>query len=444
MPLLSKLTSKRAKLGFLALCLAVGAPTLTFAQTPPKKEISDKVSEELGKIKTATDAKNYDQALATIDGLLKTAAPDSYDRAVLSQVKAQIHLTKGEFSASVGPLETAWSLGDKYRFFDDKTLQDLLYYLAQLYYQEAATSKNKEVTANSYKKAIEFLERWSATNPKPNPDNQIFFASVLYNYAQLDPANVDAKLIERAQQEVEEGLRMSTRPKDTFYVLLLATLQQQNQTEKSAEILELLVKQAPKNQQYWQQLASTYLALQKDVLAALTIERAQQQGIMNTPKDNFNLVGIYFNMGQFDYAIDLLEKGLKGGSIDNEQRNWELLAASYQQVRKEYKAIESLKEAVKLFPQAGSLDLQIAQIYYTLDKLEDAYKHAKSAVTKNLEKPWQAQTFLAYVAFELRRLDEGLAAINEAMKSPEGAKDAERLKRAIEDAIKEREALKAA
>jgi hypothetical protein len=52
--------------------------------------------------------------------------------------------------------------------------------------------------------------------------------------------------------------------------------------------------------------------------------------------------------------------------------------------------------------------------------------------------------FLAYTAFELEKFDEALAAINKTIASPDGQKDAQapRLKQAIEDAVKEREASK--
>ena len=444
MPIFLKHSSvKLLRTGLAAIFLGCALAVPGWSQQPAarKKELSEKVAEELGKIRTQTDAKNYDAAVAIIDGLLKGAAPESYDIAVLSQVKAQILLTKGDYAKSIEPLELALLVAERNGYFEPRVNQDLRYYLAQLYYQEASTTKVLDSQKKLYAKASSFIESWSKENTKPNPDAQLFYASVLYNQAQLDPNNIDNKLIKRAQEEVEKGLGMSLKPKDTFYILLLATLQQQNETARSAEILELLVKQNPANKTYWQQLASTYLNLQQDVRAALTIERAQKHDTMNTPKDNFNLVGIYFNMQQYDQAIGLLEKGLKDGSIDNEQRNWELLAASLQQVKKELKAIDVLKEATKTYADSGSLYLQIAQIYYSLDKLNDSYSYAKQAVAKKLEKPWQAQTFLAYICYELKKLDEALEAINQSLKHPEGGKDAERLKKAIEDAIKERDAL---
>lgn len=427
-------------LGLVALLGCTLVPAWS-QQAAGKKELSEKVSEDLAKIRAATDAKNYTEATAIIDRLLKGAAPESYDIAVLSQVKAQILLTQAEYSKAIAPLETAVLVSERNGYFEPKVNQELRYFLAQLFYQEAVNSKSRDALTKNYAKASSYIDQWSKANTKPNPDAQLFFASLLYNQAQIDPNNVDMALIRRSQAEVEKGLEMSVRPKDTFYVLLLATLQQQNQTARSAEILELLVKVAPQNKTYWAQLASTYLNLQQDLRAALTIERAQAHDAMNTPKDNFNLVGIYFNMQQYDQAIGLLEKGLRDGTIDNEQRNWELLAASLQQVRRELRAIDILKEAIKSFPDSGSLYLQIAQIYYSLDKLNESYTYATQAVTHKLDKPWQAHTFLAYICYELKKLPEALEAINTSLKYPEGGKDAERLKKAIEDAIKEREAL---
>lgn len=448
MPIVSHFRSRFLRTALMAAGLGLALPAGLLAQqeksTGPKKELTEKVSEELPKIRTQIDGKNFDAALAIIDSLLRTVLPDSYDLAVLSQVKAQILLNKGEYAKSIQPLETALQVSEKNGYFEPKVSLEFTYYLAQLYAQEATNTKDPAALRKNYSKAAEYIERWIKSSPKPDPEKQLFFTSILYNLAQVDANNVDMALIKRTEAEAEKGLRMSIKPKDAFYVLLLASMQQQNKTKESAELLELLIKNFPNNKNYWQQLAGTYLNLQQDVRAALTIERAQKFDAMNTPKDNFNLVGIYFNMGQFEQAIDLLVKGLKDGSIEKEQRNYELLAAAYQQIKKEQSAIETLKEAIQLFPNSGSLYLQVAQMNYSLDKLDEAYVYAKQAVTKKLDKPWQAQTFLAYVCYELKKLDEALTAINIAVANPEGSKDAERLKKAIEDSIKERDAAAAA
>jgi tetratricopeptide (TPR) repeat protein len=81
---------------------------------------------------------------------------------------------------------------------------------------------------------------------------------------------------------------------------------------------------------------------------------------MNTPKDRFNLIGIYFNHGQYEKAAELLEVNLKNGGIENDSKNWELLNYSYQQLERPLKGIEALKQATKFFPKNGQLEFMIA------------------------------------------------------------------------------------
>jgi tetratricopeptide (TPR) repeat protein len=432
----------RALAAALALSVSFGAALPAYGEDAPKRELSDKVSEGLGNIRTLTDQKKWDEALAQIESLIGQSNPESYDRAILSQIKAQVLLSQNKYSEAIPPLEQALKLSDAHGFFEEKTANDLVNYLAQLYYQEAVTIKNPEVQKASLGKALSYIRRFLSSNKKPSPDIQLFAASVLYNQAVLDPNKVDITAVKEAQAEAEKGLLLSIKPRDQFYIILLATLQQQGETARSAELLELLVKQYPNNTNYWQQLANTYLNLQQDVRALLTLERAQKVGILKSNKDNFTLVGIYFNLQQYDRASALLEKGLQDGTIDSEQKNWELLAASYQQQKKDDKAIEVLKEAAKRFPKAGSLDLQIGQIYYGRDKIDEAYSYLKSAVTKQLEKPAQAYVFLAYLAMEQKKFDEALPAITKALELDPNSKDAKRLEGAIKDSIKEREAAK--
>jgi tetratricopeptide (TPR) repeat protein len=211
----------------------------------------------------------------------------------------------------------------------------------------------------------------------------------------------------------------------------------------------------PDNRTYWQQLAGLYLgqaaaseddpprAYEYNIRTILAMERAQKHGFMNAPKDNFNLLGMHFNIGQYERAAELLEKGLRDGSIENEEKNWELLAFSYQQLNRDFKAIETLKEATKIFPKSAKLNYLIAQNYYALEKNEEALPFLQRCVELGGgDKPHQTQLFLAYVAFELKKYDIALEAATKAANSKEGKVEGERMKKAIEDTIAEREAKK--
>ena len=455
------------RIRFRAFCLLVAlltsvmlAPSRSDAaeeQGPPG--LNEKVSEALQqKMKPLLDAKNWDGAMAVIDSVLVGLDPNGYDTAFLSDIKAKIFLQKNDYASAIAPMETTLRLADANKnFFDKKTILDVVYFLAQIYYQEGTSSKDPTVQKNYFNKSSGYIKRWLQTTPKKNQEASLFYASILYNQAVVNPDKVDFDLIKRVQTEVQEGLLTSLKPKEGFYVLLLASLQQIGDLAGSAEVLEQMVKVKPDNKTYWLQLLATYLNLgggtEKDeqksresfARAINTMERAQALGLMQTPKDNYNLVTMYYNAGQFGKATDLLYSGLKSGAIESDLKNWQLLAYSYQQIGRDTQAIAVLKEAGTAFP-TGQIEFQIGQIYSQMEnRTAEAYSYYSKAVAKGgLEKPHSAYMFLAYTAFELEKFDEALAAINKTIASADGQKDAQapRLKQAIEDAVKEREAMK--
>ncbi len=399
------------------------------------------------------DAQNFDGALTLINTSLPSTGPESYDRAWLSQTKAQILLQKGQFSEAIAPLELMITLSDKYNFFEPATTTEYVFYLAQLYFQEATNSANGTLEQRKplVAKTAQYIQRWFRDNPGTNVDNHVASTSILYNLAIFDADNTDQGLLAAALREADRGLHMSAQPKDALYLLKLAVLTQQGNLKEATDLLELLLAKDPTNKQYWPQLAASYLGIASEtkvpqqqfelnLRAILTIERAQKQGLMNTPRDNFNLVGLYINMQKFDYAIDLLETGLRDGGIEDLQQNWEFLASSYQQVNKDQKAIDTLKEAAARYPEAGSLEYQVANIYYSMDKVQDAFKHAQLALKKgNLPRVQQVRIFAGYLAYELKEFEAGALILEDAVKEDPSAKDAARLLKATKDIIAERE-----
>lgn len=439
----------------LVLLLALGVPAMLSAQDTPNAQTSERAGEDLGKLQVLIDAKNWNGAINLLNGILRYAAPNSYDQALANDIVSKIYLQISDYAASIGPMEKAYQLGETYKFFDTRSQLDRIYYLAQLYYQEANNTKSSALQQQYFTKAASYIDTWLKTTPRPTEDARLFYATLLYNQATINPENVDRTLLKQAQDQVNEGLHFTINPKENFYVILLATLQQTGQIAKTAEILELLVHKYPSKVTYWQQLMGTYANLaaetkspeksdEYNLRTIVTIERAQALGMMNTPKDNYNLVGIYFNLGQFGEATRLLHKGLRDGTIESDIAKWELLAYSYQQIKKEFQAIETLQEATQHFPGTGRFDNQIAQIYYSLNRVDDAYKHLNLAISKgNLDKAGAVYYFLAYISFELLKFEEALVAVNKAAEFEEN-RDSQlpRLKQAIEDAIKERESVK--
>lgn len=443
-------------LGF-ALALSVGI----CAAQDKGHFITEKTGQAFEKLKPLQETKNYDGMIALLDEIAPTVDPTSYDMALILDMKAKLYAQKEQFDKAIDAWETALRISEVPKYFDPKATLEITLYLAQFSYQVGISSKVPAVQRQYVEKSAGYFKRWIAETPKPSSDNLLFYASILYNQASVDPKKLDPALLKQAREVVENGIATTVHPKEGFYVLLLAILQQENDSKRSAEILELLVSQYPQKKDYWPSLWATYLNMANEatvsatkdeaksrenyIRAINTQERAQALGLMKTPKDNLTLVNLYLTAGQYGKATDLLYAGLKNGSIDSDQKNWATLGYFYQQANQETKAIAALKEASGLFPKTGAFDLQIGQIYLSMEKTHDAREHFRQAIRRGgLEKPYAAQQALAYAAFELEEFDEALQAVVAAEVFPEMQKDTQlpRLKAAIEAAIHERERAK--
>ena len=469
-PLFPSIRSLRPAFGVLALLAALTLPSAVLAQTDPaqdkdKKELSEKVRDGMAKYVAFQEAKDWDNAVAQLTELQKIAKPDSFEEFTLDYVKGQVFIQIDQFPKAIEPLEKALAVSDRHNFLSDKDERRLLKYLAQIYNaQGSAKGVPLAEQQRDYIKAGDYLKRLidnERENHVLNTDDFLLYAYLLLQRAQANPEKPDAALLSDARKVSEEGLHLAITPPRQFYQLLQSILVMQNDYPAAAELIELMLKKDPSNKDNWTQLSAIYLtlgtdatdkqkALEYNIRAIVTYERAQAAGHLKTPKDNFALVSTYFNIGQIEPAARLLETDLKNGSIESDQKYWTYLAQWYQQINQELKAIEVLKEAAKHFPNSGDFDFMAAQNYYALEKFPDALQQARLAATKGLgDKTWLAWSLVAYTAYELRQYDEALEAVTKALSFPESKKDHQLpgLKDFVEKAIKEHnaqiEALKA-
>jgi hypothetical protein len=299
------------QLSWVCLC------TLLFTLTAPLQgqgtarefQLSERVGGELSKLQPFIDAQNWNGALQFISGLVAVAPPNSYDLAVLNDILGKLNLQKGDYAGALAPMETALRLSDTYGYLEGRGADALVDYLSKIYYSEGTSAKSPAVQQQYLTKATAYIKRLIDASPTPNLDNVLFYTTLLYNRAVINPEKVDTELLKQAFQEAEKALLLSPRPRENFYLILLSSLQQLNDLKRTAEHYELMVKQYPANRTYWQQLTAIYNTLAQDakderevksynLRSIITMERAQALGFLNSPRDNFNLVGIYFNIGQ--------------------------------------------------------------------------------------------------------------------------------------------------
>ncbi|MDP3070123.1 MAG: hypothetical protein Q8N18_07520 [Opitutaceae bacterium] len=443
----------------LAALTLLGATAAGYAQQGKAAEkkahsYGEKLSEAFTKMKPLQDAQDYPGMIKLLESV--PVVPGSYDEASVLNTKARIYAATSKYSDAMKAWERVVQLNDQSEYFAEKDMTEVIFFLAQLNAQEASGSKDPKIQSEYFKKSVGYFRRYFDKTPKPSPDIISTYASILYYSAVADPNNIDHALLKETRTIIDRALTSAIKPKESFYQLYLALLQQQNDLVASSEILELVLKQNPAKKDYWAMLFAIYLQLndkarEKDpgmardylVRAIVTLERAQALGFLNTPKDNMNLVSFYLLANQFTKGTELLYSGMKKGTIESEPHNWRILGRYYQEANLYQQAVTVLKEATALFPTNGELEVQIAQIYLQMEKTREAFTHAKLAVSKgNFKdtKPYGVHYLRAYTAYELGDLEESMKALEEAQKFSEHEKDTQfaRLKEVVGEALNEK------
>lgn len=400
--------ARGACLALLGVALLAGPASRLSAQseTERPRQLTDTTQEIFNKVWPLIEAKNWEQAIPLLNEALSKAKPDSYDTAMASVILAQVYLQRNtaggsDYAAAVPLLENVLRLG----YHEGERVLDFTFLLAQLHNMGGNTARAEELAL-----------RWLETAKKWKIENVIFYCSVVLQRAQAKDNKIDKEAVQKALAVLKKAMLVFPVPSEQLYMLLAIAYQLNDETDRAAEVFEVLVSKWPKNKQYWQQLYALYVNSSLHLRAILTLERAQAIGILSSPKDYLSKVGLYYNMGRFDKVIEILEKGLKDGTIDQEPNNYELLAAAYQQTFQEYKAIDAYQRAIKQFPNsAGKYYISITNLYWEMQKYAEALDAIeKGLAAGNVDNPGKLYMFGAYICFELRRYDHGLKLLDKA------------------------------
>lgn len=450
-------SSFRRYSAILATAIALGVTSGAYAQDGAPRQrpqLNDKTIEALGKLDPLVKAQKWSEVMALIDGALPNAGPTSFDRVQLLDIKARIYLQTDDLVKGADAMEAAFKIADQFGYWEEKTLLDNLYLLAQLVYANASNMKDKAAQQAAVAKAAGYMERWQKSSPYTTPDSAMFLAQIQYAQATANPDKVDTVTLQKAKDTIDAGMKQAIHPKDGFYQIKLAVLQQAGDWAASADLAELVVSLFPEKKDMWQFLVGAYLQLgsEKDIDAATakayyirainTIEKAQSLGLMKTPKDNDNLVKVYLLAGQFSKGTELLEAGLKSGGIENTLPNWRSLGQFYQQADKPLSAIAAFEEGAKRYPREGELNFLMGEIQRSLGKPAEALAQYKIALQKgNLPKgPRPVLELAAFAATEVDDFDAALGFITEAAKDPDFGKGTQMaaFKKYVEDVVKDR------
>jgi len=398
----------QSDLGFQPLSSAI-------AQEEKKKEqretrrtpaLRNKVYEKLSEAQAAAEAKDLKTAARILDDMIASggkSALNSYELANVYNLYAFIYYSQENYAKALQAYENVVKQQDIPIAMEVNTK----FTIAQLYFVQ-----------EQWQKGINALLEWFKVTDNPNANAYVLLAQGYYQIKDYDKAllNVEKAI---AMYEAKDKI-----PKEQWYNLARFLYFEKNNTDKTVEILEILLKYYPKKQ-YWVQLSHMYGEQKKESEQLSAMDTAYVQGMLDRGTEQVTMAYLYLNADLPYKAAKVMDKGLKNKSIDGTSKNWEIAGSAWRQAQEVDKSIPAMETAASK-SDTGELYARLGSIY--LDG--DQFKKAITAINKGLarggvKRPDNARLVLGMAYFNTKQYDKAREAFKAAGRDERSAKYAD-------------------
>ena len=344
---------------------------------------------------TLTDAREqmgedrYDDALQAMRELLSELEDRDYDRAVTLQTMAYAHLGKNDYGAAIESFREALAL----EILPEEPQQQVLRTLASLYAGE-----------ERLREARDTLRRWFEGADSPGADDYALLGNI---HAQLEEYGAGIEALRKA-------IELEDQANESYYQLLLALYFEAGRYSEAASTLERMVRLWPDKVNYWQQLASIYINLDRHEEAHAILRVAHRRGLLEEEDELMNLVRLAFSIELPDHAARVLEDEMAAGRIPETARNLEMLAEAWASARERDKAIATYQRLAEM-TGSGKYELRQARLYMEDNAWAEVARSAEAALNRGgLDSPGRAWMLLGMAHVERENFDQGLEAMRRA------------------------------
>ncbi|WP_052371071.1 tetratricopeptide repeat protein [Iodidimonas nitroreducens] len=401
-------------LGLMAVTVPAGfglySAPMAQAQEDEKPERNSKkvdslranIYEKIAKAQEKLEKGEKAEAVEDLNDLLEDKIND-YETAIVYQILASsVYIEEENYKQAIVEYEKILKLERIPESLQIASLNAL----AQLY-----------LVDEQYKKSIEYMKKWMATQTNPGPSPYYFLAQAYYGLEDFK------NIVPNITKAIELGRARGDEPKENWYLLLRLAYFELAQYEKVAEVLEFLTVNFEKPE-YWRQLAAVYSELGQEKKQFATMEVAYRQGYLDKESQLINMAQLYLYHSVPIKSAWVIEKGMKDGIIEKNAENYELLGQAYLNAQEMRKAEEPLRLAAK-DGDDGEIWMRLGQVFAEQERWKEALPPLQKAVdSDDLDEPGYAHLLIGMANFNTDKLDDAKKAFRAAAKFDETEKAA--------------------
>lgn len=342
--------------------------------------LSPQTYNRLTSINQQIEQERYVQAVTALRELLPLVEARRYDKAVVMQTLGHVQASRGRYRDAMNAYQDSLSLDA----LPEPAQQQMRYNLAQIYLMNELPQK-----------AVKVLQAWFDGEDEPGADA----------YALLGNAYGLIKQYRKAVPAFQKAIKLSSRPREPWYQSLLAMHYELGSYTECANLLERMIRLFPNDPEYWKQLASVYMQLNKHPRALTVLELAYLRGMVRKEQELVRLAQLYLYQEMPIKAARILAAEMDSGRVRRNGANQQLLASAWAESRERVRAIEAYQLAAKLAdkPEIGE---HLAWLY-----LEDGrWRDAAGVLESSLSSGEVKDTGNTWLMLGIARYESGLHA----------------------------------
>ena len=365
-----------------------------------------KVGKKVGK---ALEAYNNDLIDEALNILYEIDTSDSFDRAFADRFIGNLLATQtGKAKQAIEYLQKAVAPNK----LNDTEQVGTIKLIADLSLQE-----------EQYDNAIKSYKQWLKVTCKEDFDVYFRMANAYYQTQRY------ADIIE----PINKAIALADKPNKTAYALKMTSYYNRKMYKETIEVQEETVRIFPDDKSQWTQLGFFYMLVEDHKKALSTFEIAYNQGFVTKAAEIKALSQLYSMNNVPLKAAQILEKHLKSGLIDKDERMLTSVATSYQQA-KEFKEAADYYGQSALVASDPDLYQKQGMVYYALEKYNDAVVALQKALDGGSDKTGAIHLAMMQAHFDNGDFKSAYKHVQEAKKDKSTARNA----RSWEPYIKEK------
>ena len=354
--------------------------------------MSQQVYEKLAEIQELIENKDYASAERMLDDLRGKKNLSDYERAQLWNISGYSFYLQERYDDAIRAYDQMLAIPD----LPEALLLSTLKTKAQLHF-----------TQEDYENALIVVRQLLAAIPEPSPDVLMIEGQALFQLARYDEALVPIKTA------IDMYREQGQIPKENWLLLLRVIYFEQKEYELMIDVVKELITHYPKDT-YILTLAGVYSELGDTKKQLALTEVLYEKGMLNTASHITNLANLYLLHGLPYKAASVLDKEMKAGIVESNERNLRLVSQAWYQAREDEKAIPPLERAAGMSDD-GELYIRLAQAHLNLEN----WPEAADAVEKGLKlgglkRNDTANIMLGMALFNQKRLEQARRAFERA------------------------------